>query len=169
MKQPIKKTSITPKKKKPLQKRQIKKSKHHPQYGTSKLEEDFAKEFLEKLGVEYQYQFEAKDIGRFYDFYLPKVHLLIEIDGDYWHGNPELYTEEKLKYHQKRAQSIDDIKDKWALMHSIPIMRIWEHDIRKNPKEVMKRLKERLYIEDKKVLMEENKNKRHTNKLKKKK
>ena len=58
--------------------------KKHPKYGTSKLEEYFAKEFLDKLGVEYVYQFEAKDIGRFYDFFLKKQNLLIEIDGDYW-------------------------------------------------------------------------------------
>lgn len=57
-------------------------NKNHPKYGTSKLEEDFARDFLDKLGLEYTYQFEAKDIGRFFDFYCQGV--LIEIDGDYW-------------------------------------------------------------------------------------
>lgn len=56
----------------------------HPQYGTSKLEEDFAHNFLDKLGVNYKYQFEAKDIGRFFDFYLQDENLIIEVDGDYW-------------------------------------------------------------------------------------
>lgn len=59
-------------------------TKQHKQYGTSKLEKRFAKEYLDALGVEYTYQFEAKDIGRFYDFYLPKENLLIEVDGDYY-------------------------------------------------------------------------------------
>lgn len=59
-------------------------TKQHKQYGTSKLEEKFAKEYLDAIGVEYTYQFEAKDIGRFYDFYLPKENLLIEVDGDYY-------------------------------------------------------------------------------------
>lgn len=80
MKQPIKnkdkKNVIKPKK----VLKNIKKKRSHPQYGTSKLEEDFAKEFLDKLKVPYQYQFEAKDIGRFYDFYLPQSNLIIEID-----------------------------------------------------------------------------------------
>lgn len=58
--------------------------KKHPQYGTSKLEEYFAKEFLDKLGIEYVYQFEAKDIKRFFDFFIPKSRLILEIDGDYW-------------------------------------------------------------------------------------
>jgi hypothetical protein len=48
-------------------KKNIERSKKpHPKYGTSKLEEKFAKEFLDKLGVKYETQFEAKDIKRFY-------------------------------------------------------------------------------------------------------
>lgn len=52
--------------------------RNHPKYGTSKLEDKFAKEILEKMGVEYERQFEAKDIGRFYDFKVGNV--LIEVD-----------------------------------------------------------------------------------------
>lgn len=81
MAQPIKnKKEIKPKKKSSHQKTE----KKHPKYGTSKLEKKFAKEFLEKLGVKYEEQFEAKDIKRFYDFYLPEHRVLIEVDGDYW-------------------------------------------------------------------------------------
>lgn len=125
------------------------------------MEEDFAREFLDKLGVEYVYQFEAKDIGRFFDFYLPNSNLIIELDGDYWHGNPEIYKEEELKPHQKRAQRIDEYKTRWALLHSIPILRIWEHDVRKNPTMVMEKLKETLNIQDKKRKIIEDKRRRH--------
>lgn len=62
----------------------VTKNKPKFKYGTSKLEKDFANNFLSKLGVKYEYQYEAKDIGRFYDFYLPDSRVLIEIDGDYW-------------------------------------------------------------------------------------
>ena len=146
-----------PKKKKPKTKRTY----HHPKYGTSKLEEDFARDFLDKLGVEYVYQFEAKDIGRFFDFYIPSINLIIEIDGDYWHGNPDKYKEEELKGHQKRAQRVDEHKTKWALMHCIPILRIWESDIRKNPKIVMNILKEELNIQTEKKLLLDDKKRRH--------
>lgn len=61
-----------------------KKQRNHPLFGTSKLEKRFAVDFLEKLGVRYIYQFEVKEIGRFYDFYLPDHNILIEIDGGYW-------------------------------------------------------------------------------------
>lgn len=136
-----------------------------PKFGTSKLEQDFARDFLDKLGVEYQWQFEAKDIGRFYDYYLPEHNLLIEIDGSYWHGDPRILKEGKLNYTQRHNQRVDSYKDKWALMHGIPIMRIWEKDIRENPSKVMKDLKERLYIQEEIEKNKDNMRKRHKNKL----
>ncbi len=56
----------------------------HKEYGTSLLEKRFAKEFLDKLGVKYTYQFKAESIGRYFDFYCPEANVLIEVDGDYW-------------------------------------------------------------------------------------
>ena len=146
---------------------------HHQKYGTSKLEEDFAKNFLDKLGVKYVYQFEAKDIGRFYDFAIILNNemttgnmILLEIDGGYYHSDPRVVKEDKLNPMQKHNKRVDEYKDKWALLHGIPLIRIWEKDIRENPNGVMKELKERLYIEDKKVTLTEKKNKRHINKIK---
>lgn len=140
-------------------------NKNHPKYGTSKLEDDFAHDFLDKLNIKYSRQYEAKDIGRFYDFYLDNSRLLIEIDGDYYHSNPNTYDEDKLSPMQKKNRRVDKLKDEWALMHGIPIIRFWESDIRKNPDKVLKELKERLYIQDDKIEKKNNKNKRHKNKL----
>jgi len=146
---------------------------HHQKYGTSKLEEDFAKNFLDKLGVKYVYQFEAKDIGRFYDFAIILNNnmttgnmILLEIDGSYYHSDPRLVKEGEMNPMQKHNKRVDELKDKWALAHGIPIMRIWEKDIREAPEKVLKELKARLYIEDKKVTLTEKKNKRHINKIK---
>ena len=180
MKQPIKKrgTSIIKNKSK---KRTTPKAKtargavrpHHQKYGTSKLEEDFARDFLDKLGIKYIYQFEAKDIGRFYDFAIilndemtTGNMILIEIDGGYYHSDPRVVKEDKLNPMQKHNKRVDEHKDKWALLHGIPLIRIWEKDIRENPKMVMEELKKRLYIEDKKITITEKKNKRHINKIK---
>ena len=83
--------------------------KKEKKYGTSKLEFDFAKEFLDKNNIVYIYQYEVKEIGRFFDFaitsYRDKSYLFekksginsvkqdgqyfdvsffIEVDGDYW-------------------------------------------------------------------------------------
>lgn len=154
MKQPrrIDKTSATPPPKPKIKKKTVVKQKRwHPQYGTSKLEEDFAHQFLDKLGVDYVYQFEAKDIGRYYDFFIPNPDgshggLILEIDGDFYHYNPETQGDKEPSRMQRKNMRVDEYKNKWALLHGYPIMRIWENDIRKKPKEVMKRLKERLYL-----------------------
>ena len=173
MKQVSNKKNIT-KPKKTVRKRTVSKVRKtirktvrvHPKFGTSKLEEDFARDFLDKLKVRYVYQFEAKDIGRFYDFYLPDVNLIIEIDGSYYHSDPRLVKEENMNPMQKRNKRVDEYKDRWALMHGIPLIRIWEKDIRENPKMVMDELKKRLHIETEKKSLIEKKAKRHINKIK---
>lgn len=108
VKQPLKKHNN----KSQLEKKKI--SNHHqkfhkPKYGTSKLEIDFAHDFLDKIGIKYIYEYEAKDIHRFYDFAIvqyqdipwiteikhgvnsvkqdeqnPPISFFIEIDGGYW-------------------------------------------------------------------------------------
>jgi len=173
MKQPIKKgkkiDGKKPKSKTRLRKPNGKLERVHPKFGTSKLEQDFAEQFLDKLGVKYVWQFEAKDIGRFYDFAIyPKGGgmILLEIDGGYYHSDPRVVDENNLSPMQKKNKRVDEYKNEWALMHGIPIMRIWEYDIRHDPSGVMKELKERLYIEDKIQTKINNKNKRHRNILK---
>ena len=148
--------------------KQPKKKRPHPKFGTSKLEEDFAKEFLDKLGVDYVWQYEAKDIGRFYDFAVQSPHggvILLEIDGSWFHNDPRVVTEDKVTPMHKKNKRVDEIKNEWALMHGIPIIRIWEKDIREDPKMVMEYLKRRLYVEEEKRELQHEKNKRHINKL----
>ena len=180
MRQPrrIDKTSKNPPvKPKVVKKRPIKfKKKNHPKYGTSKLERDFAREFLDANNINYIYQYEVKDMGgRFFDFaiisykknflkeekdgllsvkqndlqYTPS--LFIEVDGDFYHYNPETQGNKEPSRMQQKNMKVDEIKNRWALLHGYPIMRIWESDIRKKPKEVMKRLKERLYLMDEEI------------------
>lgn len=141
-------------------KRNIERSKKpHPKYGTSKLEKKFAKEFLEKLGVKYEEQFYVDSIKRYYDFYLPDYKVIIEVDGDYWHSYGKVY--EEMTPTQKKNARVDKIKDEWALSHGIPIIRIWEHDINKNPEKVKKTLIERLDVRNEELIIKENKKKRH--------
>lgn len=129
----------------------------HKEYGTSKLEEKFAENFLKKIGVEYIYQFKAPT-QRVYDFFCPKEKLIIEIDGDYWHSYNVLY--EDMTPTQKRNKRVDKEKDHWALINGIPILRIWEHDINKNPKKVMEMLSKHLSSAKTKKDFEDKKKKR---------
>lgn len=139
--------------------KEVKKKKPHPKYGTSKLEDYFAENFLNVLGVKYVRQFEAKEIKRFYDFFCPDANVIIEVDGDYYHSYGLTYEEKNPM--QKHNQWVDKVKDEWALSHGIPILRIWEHDIHDNPEKVMKTLKESIgkCTEKQKKIRE--KNKRH--------
>lgn len=178
MRQPIKKNikkkkkTVTKSKKTVVRKQKPKQSTI--KYGTSKLEKDFANEFLVKYGICFIYEYEAKDIGRYYDFaivskkakYITEdkeglnsiiqgiqhtpIDLLIEIDGSYWHSDPRVVDESKLNAIQKHNKMVDNIKDKWARLHGIPLIRIWEYDIRHNPKKVLEELKKYIHIEEQK-------------------
>lgn len=139
----------------------------HPKFGTSKAEQDFARDFLDKLGVRYQWQFEAKGIGRFFDYYLIDYGVLLEYQGCYWHGDSRIYEEKDLNPTQKRNKRVDQQKRLWAAMHGIPLIEIQEKDVRERPQWVMDMLKERLRIADKDNKIKDNKKKRHTNKLNK--
>jgi len=137
----------------------VRKKRPHPKYGTSKLEDYFAENFLDVIGVKYVRQYEAKEIGRFYDFYCEEAHIIIECDGDYYHSYG-LKHEEKNPM-QKHNEWVDRVKDEWALERGIPVIRIWEHDIHENPEKVMKVLKEAIgkYTEKQNKIRE--KSKRH--------
>lgn len=139
-----------------------KKVRHHKEYGTSKLEERFAKDFLDKLGVKYIYQFKAESIGRYFDFFLPEENVLLEIDGDYWHSYGIIY--EEMTPTQKRNKRVDEQKDHWALINGIPLIRIWEHDINKHPEKVIKFLKEKLATAKEKKDKQDKHNLRHLGK-----
>lgn len=134
------------------------KERKHPEYGTSKLEERFGKDFLDKLGIVYETQYKAESIGRYYDFYLPASNTLIEVDGDYFHSYGLLY--EQMSPMQKKNKRVDEQKDKWAREHGINLIRIWEHDINKNPSQVMKMLKEKLSEYSEKYKKEQEKKQR---------
>lgn len=171
--QPIKNKSInttkTSEKPKKIVKNRIKENRNKPKYGISKLEAYFAKEYLDKMGLKYIYEYEAKDIGRFYDFAITlyqeipfimenkhgiesikqegqniPISFIIEVQGSYWHSDPRLFNENKLNRIQKHNKFVDFLKAKWCEKKGIPLVRIWENDIRHNPKKVFELLNQYL-------------------------
>lgn len=136
--------------------KEVKKKKPHPKYGTSKLEDYFADNFLKVLGVKYIRQYEAKEIGRFYDFKIENGPIL-EINGSYWHGDKRIYEEKDLNSVQKKNIYIDNIKRRWAENNGIEIYYFWEKDIHENPEQIFLTLKEIL----KKYQAKNKKNQRH--------
>lgn len=140
---------------KPSKKISKKGKRNHKEYGTSKLEEKFMHEFLDRLNIKYDYQYKAESIGRYFDFMVygneknPHKRCAIEVDGDYWHSYNVLY--EDMTPTQKRNKRVDEQKNRWCKHHSVTLIRIWEHDINNDPQGVMKFLKNHLekYIRDK--------------------
>ena len=115
---------------------------HKQEYGTSKLEERFAKNFLDKLGIEYKYQFKMESIGRYLDFYIPSCNVAIEVDGDFFHSYGLVY--EQMNPMQKKNRRVDEQKNHWCAINCIKLIRIWEHDINDHPEAVMEMLKREL-------------------------
>jgi very-short-patch-repair endonuclease len=136
---------------------QQKPKRKHPEFGTSKLEQRFATNFLDKLGIEYVWQYKAESIGRYFDFRIMPDGPIIEINGSYWHGDKRLYEEEDLNRTQKRNIKVDGIKKKWCDRNGIPIVYIWEKDINNEPDMVMRYLKEVLGKYSTKKIVRKNK------------
>lgn len=109
---------------------------------SSKLEEKFLF-MLDIMDIEYKRFFYAKSIKAFYDFYLPDYNILIEVDGDFWHCNPNKFLDPKYES-QKNNLKRDKEKNQWALENRYKLLRFWEDDINNNIKEVKRILMENL-------------------------
>lgn len=70
-----------------------------------------------------------------FDFGVKSKKILIEVDGDYWHGNPKFYNLEgshnKRKLNEIQINKIngDKLKSDWAISRGFTIIRIWEEEI----------------------------------------
>lgn len=106
----------------------------------SGLERAFKEQFLKELNFNEQYKIE----NRYYDFYIPSHDLLIEVDGDYWHGNPLFYKDYELNEFQRKSRERDFVKDNLAKEHGKNLVRFWENDILFYPDKIINRLNQLL-------------------------
>ena len=91
--------------------------------------------------VEYYIHDYEYDRGFVYDFiYNDKI---IEINGDYWHCNPKLYSADFYNSSKKKtAQELWDIdkrKKEIAELNGFKLLVIWESDYNMNPEETIKK------------------------------
>ena len=87
-------------------------------------------EWCKSNEVEYVHQYNVpwkKGWKKWYDFYLPKYNLLVEVDGVYWHGKGLLDSE--LNDQQSNTRRNDLEKNKLAAMRGYNLLRIWEDEI----------------------------------------
>lgn len=96
----------------------------------NRLEKKVADE-LDRLGIGYTFQFFIHDgsVCKSYDFKIADSPIILEVDGDFWHGNPNT------KYHHVEAESThqnDVLKEKMAAERGYTVIRLWEADIKKD-------------------------------------
>jgi very-short-patch-repair endonuclease len=96
---------------------------------------------LDMLNIEYHSQFfitHNADVFS-YDFKIKELPILIEVDGDYWHGGPGV------KEHTpfiNGTKTTDILKNEVALQHGYILLRFWGSDIKNNPQQVVSTLLE---------------------------
>lgn len=111
----------------------------------SKLEDKF-EEILNnvfglRLNIDYYRQFYVKDIRGLFDFKISGKNILIEIDGDYWHCNPDSKFKIPIFEAQIKNLKKDSIKNDWCIDNGYQLFRFWENDINNNINDVIDRLK----------------------------
>lgn len=85
-------------------------------------------QFCVDLGFEFEKHKHIHIVHRYQaDLYLPKLNMVVEADGDYWHGD--------LKPEQKKK---DEIRTKEMIEKGYKVLRLWESDIKKMTKEEFK-------------------------------
>ena len=89
----------------------------------------FMYNILVQLNVEFETEYSPNWIKpKRYDFYIPSMNIIIEIDGGLGHGKgifqKSKLTNEELNEKQKESLKIDDIKNDIASLHGIILIRI---------------------------------------------
>lgn len=102
--------------------------------------EQQVKKVLSEIDSEFEYSVILG--GHQYDFGHKNKRILVEVQGDYWHGNPRIYSEEQLNYIQKANAKRDIKKKSFAEQHRFHIFYIWEQDILNNNFKSLEPIKE---------------------------
>jgi G:T-mismatch repair DNA endonuclease (very short patch repair protein) len=113
------------------------------------------KEELIKRGYEegeefiHQYRFMNKFMC---DFCFPKPKVVVEVYGDFWHGNPIKYAGKKLHKHQIKGINRDKSKEAYIKTvdnRSWTYLVVWESDIKKDVAKCVDKIEEVLTRKDK--------------------
>lgn len=81
-------------------------------------------EFIKQFKIYYDFENHKYKI---YDFLIFKKNILIEVDGDYWHGNPKIFPNPNKT--QKNAILNDIYKNELANKNNFKLFRYWENEI----------------------------------------
>jgi hypothetical protein len=77
------------------------------------------------------------------DIYIPRLGLIIEMYGDFWHANPVLYGPEDLVHHGLKAKDIwekDEGRERAINEQGLEMLVVWASDYKKRKNEVLSSL-----------------------------
>lgn len=111
---------------------------------SSKKETEFIEDCIKPLGIDYDTQYYLKDLHHFCDVYIPSKNMIIEFQGDYWHGNPNKYSNDELSEYQKKKVTKDNELREYCSENGINLIEIWESDYDKDSSGVKILLEEQL-------------------------
>lgn len=116
---------------------------------------------LNELNIEYIPEYEVNNYH--YDIYLPHYNLIIELNGDYWHCNPSIYTfnyfHSQINLFAYEIWEKDYFKIKNVIDNKYNLVIIWESYIKENKNSIgMNLLKSIKSLNKSKGLLYENKN-----------
>jgi len=66
--------------------------------------------------------YKIDNVNHIYDFYIINKHLIIEYDGDYWHGNEDKFV---LTQRMKKQKYVDEFYTQKAIKNNYEICRIY--------------------------------------------
>lgn len=96
---------------------------------------------LDSLGIDYTPQHVIG--GKFcVDAFVPGHRLVIQFDGDYWHGNPASFPEPD--HRQRKRMTLDRSQDAYMAACGYRVVRFWASEITKHPERVMSQLRQLL-------------------------
>lgn len=119
----------------------INRSKVGPGVSVSKAEK-YIYDSLKLCYTDICHQFPLHNAGKkVYIYDMQFGNKLIEYNGDYWHMNPTMYTENQINSRSKRtAKDIwnrDSEKVQFAIDSGYDVLIIWEHDFKLNKQDVI--------------------------------
>lgn len=96
---------------------------------------------FEKILKELSINFESQKIlgTKIYDYYIPENNMIIEIQGDYWHGNPMFF--ENLNKIQIRNKKNDEFKKIQAIGMGYKYDEVWENELKNKRESIVKKFK----------------------------
>lgn len=85
--------------------------------------------FLKEINLEFiTHQYMEIEHAYQCDIFIPCMNIVIECDGDWWHGNPEIYK--NLRPFQKEQVKKDTIRTKELIESGFEVIRLWESEIK---------------------------------------